>query len=145
MAKFVAKGTQLQVGDGAEPEVFTTIPQVGDMDGPGGDSEEIDVTDHDSPGNMDETLPGTVNPGDMTFPIHYDPAIELHNQLFEDQKGQTVRNYRVVYTTANDKTFQMPAFVRQFRQAAPVKGALRWQVTLRVAGEITAVENGGGS
>lgn len=139
MAKFVAKGTQLQVGDGEEPEVFTTIPQVGDIDGPGGDSEEIDVTDHDSPGNTDETLPGTVNPGDLSFPIHYDPDLVLHNQLFNDQKGQTVRNYRIVYTTAGDKTFGFPAFVKQFRQAAPVKGALRWNLTLRVAGDVVEV------
>lgn len=139
MAKFVAKGTQLQVGDGAEPEVFTTIPNVGDIDGPGGESTDIDVTDHDSPGNMDENLPGTADPGDLTFPVHYDPEETLHVQLFNDQKAQLVRNYRVVYPMAGDETFQFPGYVRRFRQAAPVKGALQWQLQIKVAGEIQRV------
>lgn len=141
MAKYVAKGTQLQVGDGAEPEVFTTIPQVGDIDGPGGDTNEIDVTDHDSPDGTDEFLPGTLNPGDVTFPFHYDPEAALHQQLMQDQKDQVTRRYRIVYTKADNDTYEFSAYPSRIRQGAPVKGALQWQGALRVSGTIVRVED----
>lgn len=139
MAKFVAKGTLLQVSDNGPEGTYATIPQVGDIDGPGGDTSEIDVTDHDSPGGTDEFLPGTIDPGDVTFVFHYDPAAALHSQLIADQQGQVVRWYQVVYTRAANKTFRFQAYPSRVRQAAPVKGALAWQGALRVAGQITEV------
>lgn len=137
MPKYYAKGTQLQVGDGAQPtEAFTTIPNCADIEGPGGDTEEIDVTDHDSPGNTAEFLPTIVDGGTVQATVHFDPAHALHQQLATDQQSLTTRNYQVVATDSGNTVFRFAGFVQSFRPSAPVRGALTFRLVLRVAGVI---------
>ncbi len=135
MAKYYAKGTLLQVGDGAQPtEVFTTIPHAGDLEGPGGDTSEIDVTDHESPGNTEEVLPTLVSGGTLSGTLFFDPAGTLHQQLTSDQQALTIRTYQLVLTDATNTIVRFKAFVQSFRPATPVRGALSARVALRVTG-----------
>lgn len=134
--KYRSKGTLLQVGDGEDPEVFTTIPNVGDIDGPGGETSDIDVTDHSSSGDSDEFLPGTDDPGSLSAPVHHDPADTTHLQLEADAADKTVRNYQIVMVNADNYTQRFPAFVAQFRGSSPVKGARMKQLRLRITGPI---------
>lgn len=137
MPKSYAKGTQLQVGDGATPtEAFTLIPFCGDIEGPGGDTEEFDMTDHDSPANTAESIPTIVDPGQLTCTVHFDPANALHQQLAADQTDLTTRNYQLVLTDPDNTIVRFPAYVAGFRLGAPVRGALTFQLTLRIAGAI---------
>lgn len=137
MPKYAARGTLLKVGDGVTPtEGFTTIPHVGDIDGPGGDVGEIDVTDHSTVGNYAETLGDVQDPGQVTAPVHWDPAETLHQQLQSDAGDPSQeRNYEIVYPDGSKESFA--AYVQSFRTQAPVRGALTKQLTLRVAGAIT--------
>src|SRR5690348_8483266 len=48
MAEYAGIGTLIKRGDGASPEVFTTIAQVGDIDGPKLKAGTYDVTTHDN-------------------------------------------------------------------------------------------------
>lgn len=136
MSKYYAKGTLLQVGDGGSPESFTTIPHAGDLEGPGGDTSEIDVTDHESPGNTEEILPTLVSGGTLSCTAFLDPQDSDHQQLAADQKALTTRNYQLVLTDTGNTIVRFPAFVQSFRPAAPVRGALSFRLALRVAGAI---------
>ena len=40
-----SQGMAIKRGDGASPEVFTTIPEVRSINGPDGSASEIDVSD----------------------------------------------------------------------------------------------------
>jgi hypothetical protein len=133
---YYAKGTQFQVGDGATPEVFTLIPGCQDIEGPGGDTEEIDTTDHDSPGNTAEFIATLVDGGEVRATMNWDPAGTIHQQLASDQTSLTVRNFQLILTDPDATKVRFPGFVRSFRAGMPVRGQLRSEFVVRVAGAI---------
>lgn len=143
MAKYRSKNTQLQVGDGATPtEAFTKIPQVSDINDGDGGLEEVDVTDHDSPSGSKEYLPGDGDPGTVTFPIHFDPALALHQQLIDDRTaGQTIRNYRIVHKDTGASIKEFAAYVQSVTGDNNVSDAMRLNVTLRKTGAPTWTYN----
>ena len=131
-------GTLLQLGDGADPEVFTTIAEVKDITGPGLEADTIEVTNHSSPGAWREYIAGLLDAGEVTFDVNYLPGDATHDAttgLQANLLARSVDSYRLTWPTADTVTF--PAFVTGFETGAPVDDALSASVTLKVAGEPT--------
>ena len=59
----IGAGTLFKRGDGASPEVFTTIAEVTSVDGPTSVFDIIDVTTMESTGNDREFIAGKGDPG----------------------------------------------------------------------------------
>lgn len=134
MAGLDAFGTQLQRGDGADPEVFAAIANVTDITPPGIERETYDVTAHDSPNGWREHTGGLKDGGEVEIEINYDPR--EHDTLIADFADSEPRNYKVVYPdTLGDWAFK--AILTNFEPEAPHDDKLAASLTFKVSGEPT--------
>lgn len=129
-------GTLLKVGDGAEPEVFTTIAEVLDITGPGTTLNTEDATSHDS-GGWREPVPTLLEGGEVTFDINYYHGA-TQTSMREDMETRTRRTYQMVLPTTPAETLEFKGYVTNFSYAAPVEGILRASCTIMVTGPITS-------
>jgi predicted secreted protein len=97
----LAQGTQLQAGDGASPEVFTTIAEILSIGGPSMSFGEVDVTNMDSTGSFREFIGGLGDAGKIEFTANYIVTHATQDSgtgLWARFLAKTVSNYRVVFT-----------------------------------------------
>lgn len=139
-AAIMATGTELQIGDGGDPEQFDTIAEVRTLQISGTSVERIDVTNHGSTGGYREFLSGLKDPGEVTFTINYVPTEGTHDAqtgLLAELSGGTTRNYKVVWPDISNTTWSFAALVTGFTPSAPADGALTADVTLKISGAPT--------
>lgn len=142
MSKFSAFGTQLQMGDGGGPEVFTTVAQVRNISGPGFSFDTIDTTAHDSPGAWEEFVPSFLHSGELTLDIIYDPALATHNNstgLLSVFRQRLKKNWKIVWPDTAASVWAFAAYVTGFEPNAPHDDALTATVTLKLSGAPTLV------
>jgi len=130
-----SQGMTIAVGDGGGPEVFTVITEVKSIDGPGGQANEIDVTDLSS--TSKEFKLGLQDEGDITLDISYLPTNTIHAQLRSDRSAGTQRNYQITFTDTAPTTWTFAALVKGFSINNAVDATTGASVTLRVTGSIT--------
>lgn len=129
-------GTQLKVGDGATPEVFTLIDEVKDMTGPTITLPEVDVSNMDS--TADEYIGGLPNSGAIQFSVNFNPTNSRHTQLMSDSTSGTKRNYQVRYPQFSPaKTFSFAGIVTKFDIKTQVKNAITADCSIRISGAVT--------
>ena len=130
-------GTFLKVGDGAEPEVFTTIAEVKDISGPDMTLNMEDATSHDS-GGWREEIPTLLEAGDISFDINYTGGA-TQSVLEQAQYNREVLNFQMVFPLETPVTKAFRGVVTSHSFNAPVEGILTASVTIRVSGAITVV------
>lgn len=134
MSGLDAFGTQLQRGDGADPEVFAAIANVTDITPPGIERETLDVTAHDSPDAWREFVGGLKDGGEVELELNYDPR--EHDSLIADFEDKVPRNYKVVWPgTLGDWAFA--AILTGFESEAPHDDKLAASATFKVSGKPT--------
>jgi hypothetical protein len=130
-----AFGTLLKRGNGATPEVFTAIAEVGDIAGPQLKTQFEDATNHGSTNGFEESIPTTKSLGAITFPIGFIPSDATHSYsagLVGDWYNKTKHNYQMVFPDSTTWTFA--CYVEQVSIKAPVKGQLGADITMRITG-----------
>jgi len=135
-----AFGTLLKIGDGAVSESFTTIAEVKDIDGPGFETDIVDVTNHSSAGAWEEDVATILRGGEVTFDVNFVPTGATHaydTGLIYDFLQRTRRNFQLVFPDSGNTTWQFTAIVQAFQIAAPVAEELRASVTLKITGQPT--------
>lgn len=130
-----SQGMTLSSGDSASPEVFTAITEIGSIDGPGGQANEIDVTDLSSAAK--EFRQGLQDEGDVTCEFNFIPQNTQHALLRSDRAAQTLRNYRITFTDSPATTWTFLAFVKGLSISNSVDDVTKASLTLRVTGAIT--------
>jgi hypothetical protein len=138
--ELAAFGTLLKRGNGATPEVFTSIAEVGDIDGPTLKAAMEDATNHGSTGGFEESLPTTLSMGQVKFPVNFIPTNTTHSYaagLILDWKNKTKRNFQMVFPDGLSTTWAFSAYVEEVALKAPVKGILKADVTLTITGQPT--------
>lgn len=132
MAGIATQQTELARGDGAEPEVFTKIPDVTNISGPNETKDEIDVTSFDSTAR--EYIPGIGDSGELTFDLNFRPDDTQQQGLRADKDAGTARNYQITLTDGTTFTFE--AIVTAFTLTAATNDAWRGSVTLKISGAV---------
>lgn len=130
-------GVQLQLGDGATPETFTTVAEVGDVDGGEMTTDNEEVTNHDSPNGHKEYIPTLTDTGAISFPINLKHDDATHIELKTLARSKEIRNWKIIDPDAGDTAFYGPAFVSSYSQPRPVAGVLRAEIELQPTGEWT--------
>ena len=134
-AALKSRGTQIQV-DTTGTGTWASIPEAKDIVFPTPTSDEIDVTNQDSPSNSKEFVPGDIDPQEVTFSCNYLWNNTRHMALITDQVSGVVRPYRVkLVGDVLAPTFN--AYVRTVARRGPVSGVYEMDVTLRVSGAVT--------
>jgi predicted secreted protein len=134
MAKYAAKGAQLHYENPASTWVLVTA--LGDFTLNLGETEQIDVTTHDSAGSYREFLNGFKNASEFSPVLKYDPVATSHEYL-RAAHGGTAKSFRVTLPDAGNAQFFFDGIVTGFEVSAPVDGALEATVTIKPTGEIT--------
>lgn len=136
-ASYAAKGTLIKRGNGASPEVFTTIDGVTNLSGPTQSREYIDTTHHTSAGGFREKKPSFKDPGQISFDLLWDPADVQHEGLLDDFEGDVLRNFKIVYPDTGAAEWLFSSYVSSFEVSAGFDAALTAAVTLDLTGQIT--------
>ncbi len=135
-----AFGTLLKIGDGGEPENFTTIAQVTDIGGPELSLETLETTNHSSADGWREYIGGLLDGGEVNLSLNFIPTESTHNAstgLIKDMVDRVVRNFQMVFPDTGNTTWSFAALVTSFSPAAPIDEKLSAEVTLKVTGKPT--------
>lgn len=131
-------GTLLQMGDGADPEAFTTIAEVKDIGGPEYETGTHDVTNQSSPGAVREFIAGLIDAGEVTFDVNWQPDNATHDAatgLLSVQLARKAVNFRLVWTQFDpDERCNFAALVTGFSGTSPADDPMNASVTLKVTG-----------
>lgn len=128
-----AFGTQLQRGDGGDPETFTAIANVTSIGGPGLTRNTIDLTAHDSPDAWMEFKGGLKDGGEISADVNYDPA--THDSLVDDLADADPRNYQLVFPDTAATTWTIKAILSGFEPGAPHDDKLTASLTFKISGK----------
>jgi hypothetical protein len=136
-------GTLVKIGDGGSPEVFTSLSEVRDIDGPKLTADEYDVTSHSSPGAFSEFIPGMLDAGTIDFGLNFVISDVVQAILEAYYLARRRFNIQIVLpldldnTSTPHRTSQYIVFVKNASRQMPVKGALARTISLRVVGAPT--------
>lgn len=132
-----AYGTLIKYGDGASPEVFTTVDECYQIGPLTGSKDTVDMTHHESPGGWAEFLLSGVTEG-QEIAVE---ANEVYNNVSQDEvrsrhTAGSLDNWRLVFNSGATETF--PALVIMTEtDASDIRGKVIFRFTLKIAGQST--------
>lgn len=133
MAK--AQGTVLKRGDGAQPEVFSTIAKVTGIAGPGLNTKTADATAlDDTAERVEGVLPSG---GEVKLDLSFGPSETTHGPtggLLKDWKDMTLRHFQLCFADAAQSVWEFTALVTNFEPSAKSGDKLTASVTLKLDG-----------
>jgi hypothetical protein len=116
------------------PAVYSEIPGIGDIEIPGMGRASDDITSHSSAEGFAEYLKSKVKDGrSITFPINYDPANVVHQQLKLAEASDDPSRFRFVYPYAGGD-FENDALVLNFSTSSPVRGVFTGSIEMQLTG-----------
>ena len=131
----VANGTLLQIGDGASPEHFTTVPEMMKLSGPSVKTNLLDSTSHDSLGYFREYVPGLSDGDNIAGDMNWRPSNAIHQGVREDSYARTLRNFEVVFPDTSENTVGCATYITDLVPKADIGTLLQASLTLKVTGE----------
>lgn len=135
---YFALGTELKIGNGAEPEVFSTIPGVGPITGPGQTRDTIDVTSHSSVGGYREYIPGLRDSEEVTADINWLWDDDAQNALEAAFDSDLPTNFQIVYPfTPLNETDNFTGFVTNLGKTSPTDAQATRSMTIKITGPVT--------
>ena len=140
MASSAAKsgfGTLLKMGDGGGTEVFTTIAEIRDINGPSISRTTDDVTHQESPNGYMEKLALLRDAGQVTFNCNADYADGMNYVTLKGEfdSNDDLRNFELTLPTAVGKKISFAGIVTGISPVYPFNGAMRFDVTIDVSGK----------
>ena len=129
------QGCELRVGDGASPNVYTSIAGVVSCSGPSGSRQVIDVTTLASTGR--EKQVGIPDYGQVTFELIYDGDQATNTSLYDDFQNGTLRDFQLVFSDSPEEIFSFAAYVLAYSYTANIDDVVRASVTLEIDGPVT--------
>ncbi len=130
----VAQGTLFKVGDGASPEVFTTIPECKTLSGPSIKFDLLDATSHDSPGFFREYIPGLADGDVVQAVVNWRPSNTIHKALRVDSYARTLRNFKMVFPDTPDNTVAFAAYIQTIQPKADIGKILEATISVKITG-----------
>lgn len=131
----IANGTLLKMGDGASPEVFTTIPEVVRLSGPQIKFDLLDVTSHDSPGFFREFIAGLADGDVLAGHVNWRPSNTIHKSIRVAQYARTLENFKVVFPDTTDNTVSLSAFIQTWGPKADIGTVLVSDFNFKITGQ----------
>jgi|GEM_PF-2435840 len=129
-----ALGTLLERS--ADGITYAAVAEVYNIEGPGGDSTEVDLTHHQSDGGYAEFAMSLKDGGTVKVDMNFLPGVAGQSVLRSDFDAQTKLYWKIIFPDTSFCTFR--AFVKMPPSPkAPVKGKLDASATLRVSGPVT--------
>jgi predicted secreted protein len=138
-AAFWVYGSVLKLGDGATPEVFTSIAEVMDITPPPLARDDIEVTSQDSVSGYREFIPGWRDGGEVKFNCNWLPTNATQDEatgLLETFNDDDLHNWKIVLPDTV-KTISFAGFVTAFEPDLPLEEQGQLSITIKVSGKPT--------
>lgn len=129
------EGVVIARGDGASPEVFGTIGECTEFDGPSGQAAVIDATHFQS--TAKEKLMGLPDEGQFTLGGNFIGSDTDQTGLRTDRTGRTLRNFKITLTDSPATILTFAAYVLSFSISGGVDDKIPFSVTLEISGPVT--------
>lgn len=131
-----SQGATIGKGDGASPEVFTTIANITSISGPNLEATDIEVTDLSS--TAKEFLQGLEDSGTIDLEGFYDQTNTEHQEMRDNVGANTAVNYQITLTQGSpQETIQFSARVMSFSLGQSVDEAVTVSMSLKIDGAVT--------
>jgi hypothetical protein len=130
----LGSGTTLQRGDGASPEVFTTVYEVVTLTEIGQQNDLVEATHLLS--TAKEYVYGLADGVEPTLTVNYKPTDPTHVGLNADQQNRVTRNFKLKLPTSPVLTFSFAAIVRGWRLNFSSNEIIHETFTLKITGPI---------
>lgn len=128
----IAAGTQLKLGDGASPEVFTKIAEVTQVSEIGETAPEIDVTPIDATAR--QFIGGLAEGNAVSFTLSYVAANATHKAL-RDALG-TAKNFEIAWSDSSKANFTL-VITSFMRGETTAEGVMTANLEGRISGGVT--------
>lgn len=138
----IGYGVTLARGDGASPEVFTSVVELIDITPPSMTKDQIEATHHASPGGFREFIPGMKDGGEFTAVFNWIKSHATQGNasggLLNDFLNQdTPRNWRISFPGSPVMTWTFRAVVTGFNPSTPIDDRMTVNATFKVSGAPT--------
>lgn len=137
----IGYGTLFQTGNGASPEVFSTLAEVTAVTPPGMSRDSVDATHMQSPEAWREFIAGLKDGGEVSLELNFVPggtaAAALTAELALSGSSAT-KNRRIVF--ASGDMFEFAAFLTGFEPDAPLDDKMTGAPTFKVTGKPTLTQ-----
>jgi len=133
----IGHGTFLQVGDGAGPEVFTTIAKLTEVGEFGGDVDDIDITNHDNAEAVREYTRGLAEPGEITFTgiwVLHATQLEAFAEVFAGLGPN--RNFKIILPDSMGVAL-FNGYFAGFRLNPAIDAAITFSGRIKISGDFT--------
>lgn len=137
----IGYGTLFASGNGASPEVFTTLGEVTNITPPGWSRDTVDATNEQSPGAHREFIAGLADAGEVAIDINYVPggaaaaSIEAEKALTGPSAAIT---RRITFPDGSYLTFV--GILSGAEPDAPIDDKMSASLTFKVSGVPTFVQ-----
>jgi hypothetical protein len=130
----LSNGSLLQIGDGGGSEIFTTVPEVKKLAGPGAKFDLLDVSSHDTPTLFREYIPGFSDGDSIRFTINWRPSNTVHKGIRIDAYAATLRNFKIVFPDTPFNTVKSSTYIQDFSPTADVGTEMTAAGMLKITG-----------
>jgi len=128
--------TLLKRGDGASPEVFTTVYEVVSIGDFGAENDLVEATHMLS--TSKEYIYGLADGVELPVVVNYKSTDTTHTGLLTDQSSKVTRNFKITLPTGLGGTsFSFAALVKGWRLSFMPNEVVHASFTLKLSGSIT--------
>lgn len=131
----LSAGAYLKVGNGASPEVFTTIGENVSVGTFGQTNDLIDVTHLES--TAKEYIYGLPDGIELPVVCNYLPTGAQQVALLQAQSSRTTKNFKLMVPTSPATAFSFSALTRGWGIPVATNTGLQITFTLKITGSIT--------
>lgn len=130
-----SQGTVLAFSFGGSPTSFTTVPNVTDFSGPGGQASVIDTTNLLSV--QKEKMMGLSDPGQLSFNINFDPDNAVHQQIRQAWVERRLCQFRLTFADSTPASCILDGYVLGFTISGGVDAVVKAAITVEITGALT--------
>jgi predicted secreted protein len=138
-AAFWGYGSTFQLGDGATPEVFTSIAEIRDMKPPKMKRDSSDVTSHGSTGGWREFLPNLRDGGEVAIEANWLPNNVTQDEVtgvYEAFTDNVNHNWKIILPDTI-LTIAFAGHITAFEPETPLDNHGKLSFTIKVSGPVT--------
>lgn len=130
----IGYGVAFKIGNGAVPELFTTVAEVTDIKPPNWSRDSVDATHNQSPDGHREFILGLADGGEVSFDVNFVPG-SATTLLLMAEKVADMSNKQIIFPNGEIMTFR--AGCTGFEPTAPIDDKMAATVTYKVSGTVT--------
>jgi predicted secreted protein len=130
----IGYGVLFKIGNGASPEVFTTVAEVTSITPPSLARDAIDATHEESPSGWREFIGGLKDGGEVSIELNFIPGHATTAILLAEIEA-AAGNKQIVFTTG--EIFSFSALCTAFEPEAPMDDKMVATATYKVTGKPT--------